>query len=209
MSFWSSVIDAYRRARLACSLPTDRGPKAADIQEMVTAWKLTRGWAKRSARGRGRIAEMAADYTQQLNQIAAALNRSGPPAWQNPWILAAFASLLGVIGGFIGQILLLKYTAMMKLKTMRRMVYADIVELFAVVDAALNFPFDKAATPEEAELSRQAHFKLIAPRMSEDYIKANPEVFAKMPERIPAEGVYSLYHHLLLEPEQFDGYLVR
>jgi hypothetical protein len=47
------VMDAYRRAHLACSMPADRVPKAADIQEMVTAWKLMRAWAKRREAGRG------------------------------------------------------------------------------------------------------------------------------------------------------------
>jgi hypothetical protein len=47
------VIEAYRRAHLACSMPPEGVPKAADIQEMVTAWKLMRAWAKRREPGRG------------------------------------------------------------------------------------------------------------------------------------------------------------
>jgi hypothetical protein len=47
-----SVMDAYRRAHAACAMPGDRLPRAADIQEMVTAWKLMRAWAKRRPLGR-------------------------------------------------------------------------------------------------------------------------------------------------------------
>jgi hypothetical protein len=47
------VMEAYRRAHLACSMPSDQPPKAADIQEMVTAWKLMRAWAKRRPADRG------------------------------------------------------------------------------------------------------------------------------------------------------------
>ena len=47
------VIDAYRRAHLACSMTGDQVPKAADVQEMVTAWKLMRAWAKRRPIERG------------------------------------------------------------------------------------------------------------------------------------------------------------
>jgi hypothetical protein len=53
---------------------------------------------------------------------------------------------------------------------MRKMVYSDIVELFAVTDATLRFRVAGAETAEEAQLHRRAHHKLVAPRMSEDYI---------------------------------------
>jgi hypothetical protein len=149
---------------------------------------------------------MASDYGYQLNQIVQALTRP-TPWWQHPWILAGLASMLGVMGGFAGQLLLLRYTNWRKLRTMRKLVYSDIVELFTVVDTALNFPFEKVDSLEDAQSHRRAYFKLIAPRMSEDYIKANPEIFAGMGERIPAEGIYSFHRHLLSEPDQFDGYL--
>jgi hypothetical protein len=47
------VTDAYRRAHQACCMSEDRLPKAADVQEMVTAWKLMRAWAKRRPVERG------------------------------------------------------------------------------------------------------------------------------------------------------------
>ena len=47
------VTDAYRRAHQACCMNADRLPKAADVQEMVTAWKLMRAWAKRRPVERG------------------------------------------------------------------------------------------------------------------------------------------------------------
>ena len=47
------LVDAYRRAHLACSMPGDRVPRAAETQGMVTAWKLMRAWAKRRPVERG------------------------------------------------------------------------------------------------------------------------------------------------------------
>jgi hypothetical protein len=47
------VTDSYRRAHQACCMNGDRLPKAADVQEMVTAWKLMRAWAKRLPVERG------------------------------------------------------------------------------------------------------------------------------------------------------------
>jgi hypothetical protein len=41
------VADAYRRAYEACRMEGDQLPRAADIQELVTAWKVTRAWKLR------------------------------------------------------------------------------------------------------------------------------------------------------------------
>jgi len=46
------VADAYRRAHEACQMTGDRLPKAADVQEMVTAWKLMWELARRGPVGR-------------------------------------------------------------------------------------------------------------------------------------------------------------
>jgi hypothetical protein len=41
------VLETYRRAHQQCCMPGDALPRAAAIQEMVTAWKLLRKWRKR------------------------------------------------------------------------------------------------------------------------------------------------------------------
>ena len=41
------VQDAYRRAYEECQMDGERLPKAAAIQELVTAWKLLRRWKRR------------------------------------------------------------------------------------------------------------------------------------------------------------------
>jgi hypothetical protein len=41
------IADAYRKAYEACRMDGDQLPKAAAIQELVTAWKLTRAWRLR------------------------------------------------------------------------------------------------------------------------------------------------------------------
>jgi hypothetical protein len=46
------VIEAYRRAHLACSMTGDNLPRAADIQEFVVAWKIMRAWALRRSHDR-------------------------------------------------------------------------------------------------------------------------------------------------------------
>jgi hypothetical protein len=146
---------------------------------------------------------MQPGYTSDIHAIAVALGHSTP--WWQPWILAPVAAVLGVIGGFVGQIILLKYNVSTKLGNMRRMAYSDITELFAAIDMLLTFPGNDS--PEHGEVMRRTHFKTLAPRMSEDYIKANLEVYARLPERPAWESILGLYHHLMTEPEEFDGYL--
>jgi hypothetical protein len=49
------------------------------------------------------------DYTKQLADIAAAL-RQPTVWWNNAWILASFSAVLGIIGGFVGQLILRMYS---------------------------------------------------------------------------------------------------
>jgi len=144
----------------------------------------------------------------ELQRIADALSRT-PPWWQHPWLLASLSATLGVIGGFVGQILLLRFTAFTKLRKMRTMVYADIISVVAVVDTMLRFPFEIPSNVPlgEAQNERLEHFKLVMPRLSDDYIKANPEIYFSLPERIPSDSLHAMHNHLVSEPDNFDGYL--
>ncbi len=49
------VTDAYRKAHDACRMEMDgeRLPRAAAIQELVTAWKVLRAWKRRRPPRRG------------------------------------------------------------------------------------------------------------------------------------------------------------
>jgi hypothetical protein len=42
-----SVADAYRRALDECHMKGNNLPRAAAVQELVTAWKLLRAWQGR------------------------------------------------------------------------------------------------------------------------------------------------------------------
>jgi hypothetical protein len=46
------VMEAYRRAYQSCSMTDDHLPRAADIQELVIAWKIMRAWALRRSHDR-------------------------------------------------------------------------------------------------------------------------------------------------------------
>ena len=120
---------------------------------------------------------MQVNYITELQRIADALSRT-PPWWQHPWLLASVSATLGVIGGFVGQILLLRFTASTKRRAMKKMVYNDIMSLVAIVDTLLRYPGSSSdLSSEEAQNERRAHFKLVAPRLSEDYIKSKPGNF--------------------------------
>ena len=40
------VLEAYRRAHKQCQMDSDVLPRAAVLQELVTAWKLLRSWKR-------------------------------------------------------------------------------------------------------------------------------------------------------------------
>jgi hypothetical protein len=42
----SHVLEAYRRAHQQCAMTGDALPRAAALQELVTAWKLLRKWRR-------------------------------------------------------------------------------------------------------------------------------------------------------------------
>jgi hypothetical protein len=41
------VQEAYRTAHASCSMEGDALPRAAALQELVTAWKILRNWKRR------------------------------------------------------------------------------------------------------------------------------------------------------------------
>jgi hypothetical protein len=47
------IAEAYRKAYDDCRMESDRLPRASAIQELVTAWKLTRAWKLRRPVERG------------------------------------------------------------------------------------------------------------------------------------------------------------
>jgi hypothetical protein len=47
------VAQAYREAHQRCCMAGDLLPRAAAVQEMVTAWKLMRDWRKKGPAHRG------------------------------------------------------------------------------------------------------------------------------------------------------------
>jgi hypothetical protein len=47
------IAEAYRKTYDDCRMESDRLPRASAIQELVTAWKLTRAWKLRRPVERG------------------------------------------------------------------------------------------------------------------------------------------------------------
>jgi hypothetical protein len=43
----SHVLEAYREAHQKCRMDGDVLPRAAALQELVTAWKILKGWKRR------------------------------------------------------------------------------------------------------------------------------------------------------------------
>jgi len=82
---------------------------------------------------------MQADYTQQLQAIASALKES-TPWWKNPWLLAGLSAMLGVIGGFVGQILQNLYQRRTIRRTLLHIGYGYVGQLFASLDMLANSP---------------------------------------------------------------------
>jgi len=147
---------------------------------------------------------MPPDYSKELQLIVDALSHSAP--WWQPWLMTVAAAVLGVLGGFFGQMLLARHTAHTKLRTMRRMAYSDATSLLAVLDVVHRFP-DALAVHGGAP-ARQRHFKIVAPGVCSDFIRANPEAYADLDERPSLEVIHNFHHQLLeCEPDDFDRYL--
>jgi hypothetical protein len=140
---------------------------------------------------------MQADYiAQQLSAIAAAVRR--PLPWStNPWILAAFSTFLGVIGGFLGQLLLTAYADHKARKTILRMGYRYVAELIAVLDTLVS-------APEELQAHTSAATKVVLPTSPEEYSRAHREIYIDLPEYVSFDVIFNHSQQLRQPSPEYD-----
>jgi len=145
------------------------------------------------------------DYTPQLTAIATALQKP-TPWWASPWILATFSTVLGLLGGFVGQAAVTRVTEARKFKRMRRMAYEDVTELFVALDTTL---IGTAGNETDAgRRLRQDNVLAATSVLAPEYIRANQDIYTNLPERQSFTVIYSLYNRLLNSPPQdFDARL--
>jgi len=131
------------------------------------------------------------DYTKQLEEIIRLLSRRGI----SPWVLAAFAALLGVVGGAVGRAIEPLIADISRRRGLRRVLYGDLAGMFFQVDTITTFgerwANDHVRDDAFHRLSGDLDFQ------AEAYISANRDVFMQLRERQAANHVYRLLHRII------------
>jgi hypothetical protein len=138
---------------------------------------------------------MTPDYTKLLERIVELLNRPGPPTWQ-PWVLATFSALFGVIVGALGRSIEPWFTDISRRSRMRRVLYTDIDFIYAMVQSVQ--PGD-ASRPDMYK-SQLEELKRALTFQDEKYLNDNRDVFHQLSEHAAAAHLYSECHRILDEP---------
>jgi hypothetical protein len=129
-----------------------------------------------------------ADYTNDIHAIATALSRSAP-LWSNPWILATFSTLLGFIGGFVGQLLVRRYDERKTRETILRLCYRYSGELLAALDTLVSAPEDLVQHTGPA-------LRIVLPTPPQDYVKAHIEIYAALSEAVGFDVIFNAARNL-------------
>jgi len=135
---------------------------------------------------------MQADYTKQLDEIVRILSKpTGPPWWVTSVSTAAFSFLLGIGGAFIGILLADSY----KRRKLRRVLYANLIELFQIVTSILHV----AVGDSEGE-RRDRQIKQIRAELKFDgrnILKQNQDLYVTLEEHRPAEVLFDRFHEII------------
>ena len=142
------------------------------------------------------------DYSQKLDEIVRALNRPSI----SPWTIAIISAGLAVIGGIVGQFIVLLLTDAYKRHKMRRVLYLDIRRMFIFAFAIIaSPPHTDHVSPDPNQFARR-QFKEHLTFEAEDYMKANKDIFMQLPEYMSVLEIYRVYH-MLLEDNSWPGFI--
>jgi len=133
------------------------------------------------------------DYTPELQRIVEALNRPTTPAW----LIATFSAVLGVIGGIVGQSLLMPINDFWRLYRLRRLLYTDLAKLFLLLDSTMQQTH--LAQPYLSHWQRdqvRTHMSFAA----EKYLQSNHDLYIQLPEHSAADVCYANFRKVLDEP---------
>ena len=138
----------------------------------------------------------AADYTQQLAAIVTAL-RQPPSWWTNPWVLATFSTFLGVIGGFLGQLLLKVYADRQARQGLLKMWYLYTGSVLAVLDTLMS------ASPD-SRCHQLALLSLNLPTAPEEYTNAHRAIYVELPQSPSFDVIFKASKALENPPDEYD-----
>jgi hypothetical protein len=132
-------------------------------------------------------------YSEQLKAIANALNRPATPAW----MIAAFSAVLGFIAGMLSRSIEPLLNERHQRRTMRRVVYFDIAELFVAVRSTMRF---RGIPDHELPDWRRAQFNSTLKFKGEEYVSAKHDIFIQLPEAGPVYSAYQAFHCIIDDP---------
>lgn len=137
------------------------------------------------------------DYAVQLQEIVKALNRPTT----SPWIIAGIAATLAVIGGIIGQCILMWLTDSYRGFKLRRLLYKELGTMFLIVDGVMqDEPIGDLVSRTERqirEIREHLNFR------SEKYMTDNQELYVHLDEHWAADMLYGRFHKIIDDPEFF------
>ena len=138
---------------------------------------------------------MQADYTAQLQAIATALKQT-EPWWRNAWLLAALSATLGVVGGFVGQILQAIYQTRVVRRTLLSIGYGYVGQLLAALDVLLS-------SPGYGQHHNEA-LGIVLPIVPDDYARAHFDVYATLEESVVFDAIFAMGRKLLTGSEEYN-----
>jgi hypothetical protein len=130
------------------------------------------------------------DYSSQLNQIVTLLNRPVIPGW----VIAALSAVLGMLGGLLGQIVLLRVNDRHQRYRMRRVLYTDLGGNFMMVYSTMmdnEFKGDEKARWQQLQFESSIKFDV------ENYLKQKPDVYMQLTEHYSANELYYWLHNII------------
>jgi hypothetical protein len=137
-----------------------------------------------------------ADYTKQLAEIVAAL-RQPTPWWTNSWILATFSAVLGMLGGFVGQLILQMHAERQTRKTVLRLCYRYTGALLVILDVYVS-------VQEPLRQHKDAALPLVLPATPEEYIVAHREIYAALQEAPSFDVIFKVSRKLEQPSDDYD-----
>jgi hypothetical protein len=131
-----------------------------------------------------------ADYSKQLQEIAAGLSRPSTPSW----VVAIISSIVGFVSALLLQFVQARLAERFKRDRLRRVLYVDLAEIFGTVESIMD--------PSEMDAScrwvwQKEQLKLHVGFKGEQHLRANEDTYMEMAERATANCVYTYFHMAL------------
>jgi len=133
---------------------------------------------------------MAPDYTKQLEEISRALSRPEIPAW----FVAIISTILGFAAALLLQFVQHWFAEHSRRQNVRRVLYNDLAELFPTVGTIME---DRTIQEPHRSYWQKSQLRTHVGLKTENWLRANEDVYVQLGERSVADAVYAYFHRAL------------